>query len=169
MLSTKHDSSMQTITSRRKEINKPSVVVDYNKGKAFIDLSDQMSVYSPYLRRTLKWYKTVVFHLLTATTVVNALVLYNKINNTKINITKFKEKIVEDLLRKNCEERPSLMPPPSSSGTKRKHCLRESPGQKRLTRKDVPFTTTLCQRNKEVSTREKKLKELIRSVTNATS
>lgn len=158
MLSTKHDSSMQTITSRRKEINKPSVVVDYNKGKAFIDLSDQMSAYSPYLRRTLKWYKRVVFHLLTATTVVNALVLYNKINNTKINITKFKEKIVEDLLRKNCEERPSLMPPPSSSGTKRKHCLRESPGQKRLTRKDVPFATTLCQRNKEVSTRIKKLK-----------
>lgn len=85
MLSTKHDDSMLTFLQRGKELSKPAMVVEYNKGKAFIDLSDQMAAYSPYVRRTVKWYKRLLFHLITSTAMVNSLHLYNVINNKKID------------------------------------------------------------------------------------
>lgn len=70
MLSTKHDDSVTTFMKKGKECTKPAVVLDYNKGKTFIDLSDQMAAYAPYCRRTVKWYKRLLFHLVTATTVL---------------------------------------------------------------------------------------------------
>ena len=36
--------------------DKPMVVVDYNRGKCAVDLSDQMITHSTPRRRTLKWY-----------------------------------------------------------------------------------------------------------------
>ncbi|XP_050303751.1 piggyBac transposable element-derived protein 4-like [Anthonomus grandis grandis] len=54
MLSTKHDDSTVTLAKKDREVIKPKVIVDYNQGKAFIDLSDQMSAYAPVLRRTSK-------------------------------------------------------------------------------------------------------------------
>ena len=47
MLSTKHDG----VLSRN---GKPQVVEDYNKVKGFVDLSDQMAAYTPFVRRTSK-------------------------------------------------------------------------------------------------------------------
>ncbi|XP_050300132.1 piggyBac transposable element-derived protein 4-like [Anthonomus grandis grandis] len=55
MLSTKHDDLTITLAKKGKEVIKPKVIVDYNQGKAFIDLLDQMSAYAPFLRRTSKW------------------------------------------------------------------------------------------------------------------
>lgn len=133
MLSTKHDHSIVQVVNKGTEKSKPAMIVDYNKGKAFIDLSDQMSSYSPCLRRTLKWYKRLFFHLVTATTVVNALHLYNKINNKKIDITKFKEEIVKELTRTESEMESQISP--ASCSKKRRHILKEVEGQKRTTRK----------------------------------
>lgn len=73
MLSTKHDDSMIQITRRGQKVSKPAMVVDYNQGKAFIDHSNQMVSYAPFVRRTNKWYGRLVFHLNTSTVVVNAL------------------------------------------------------------------------------------------------
>ncbi|KAL1454531.1 hypothetical protein WDU94_010767 [Cyamophila willieti] len=50
VLSTKHDDSMKTYEKRGSERTKPAMIVDNNMGKGFIDLSDQMAAYSPYLR-----------------------------------------------------------------------------------------------------------------------
>ena len=45
------------ITNKSNErIMKPQVIVDYNKGKQGIDLSDQLSTYYASLRRPKKWY-----------------------------------------------------------------------------------------------------------------
>lgn len=74
---------------------KPAVVMDYNKGKSFIDLTDQMAAYHSPLRRSLKWYRKVVFDLLLTTSVINALSLFKSIVNKNITITQFKEQIVE--------------------------------------------------------------------------
>lgn len=129
MLSTKHDDSLVRFVHRGQEKSKPAVVMEYNQGKAFIDLSDQMAAYAPYVRRTVKWYKRVAFHLLTSTTVVNALHLYNKVNNKKISIIKFKEAIIQSLI---CPDRLSIDRPSTS---RQKHVLKEAEGQKRVTRK----------------------------------
>ncbi|XP_050298584.1 piggyBac transposable element-derived protein 4-like [Anthonomus grandis grandis] len=127
-LSTKHDDSTVTLAKKGKEVIKPKVIVNYNQGKAFIDLSDQMSAYAPCLRRTSKWYKRLVFHLITATTIVNALHLYKK----KISITTFKEEVVSGLIEN--DEKLNTVSRPSTSRTQR--CtLKEVEGQKRVTRK----------------------------------
>lgn len=54
MISTKHVDEMRTVVKHGKVISKPGVILDYNKGKSLIDLSDQMSSYHSPLRRTLK-------------------------------------------------------------------------------------------------------------------
>lgn len=132
MLSTKHDDSVTSFIKKGKEVRKPEVVMDYNKGKGFIDLSDQMAAYSPYVRRTVKWYKRLLFHLITSTTIVNSLHLYNKINNKKMSITNFREAVVLGLL----QTEDSVPRPSTSRETSRPACvLREVPGQKRVTRK----------------------------------
>ncbi|XP_039300901.1 piggyBac transposable element-derived protein 1-like [Nilaparvata lugens] len=58
MLSTKHVDNMQTVEKRGREVTKPAAVFDYNKGKSFIDLSDQMGAYSGCLRRGVKWFRS---------------------------------------------------------------------------------------------------------------
>lgn len=45
MISFKHESEMVEMSDCGKTFMKPKVVVDYNKGKSPIDLSDQMSSY----------------------------------------------------------------------------------------------------------------------------
>jgi len=61
MISTKHNSEMVEQHMKGKIIKKPKVVIDYNTGKASIDLSDQMSSYSNPLRRSLNWLKKLTF------------------------------------------------------------------------------------------------------------
>lgn len=130
MLTTKHDDSLKTFLNKGRECIKPAVVLDYNKGKTFIDLSDQMAAYAPYCRRTVKWYKRLLFHLITATTIVNALHLFNTLNGKRINITRFKELIVSGLLNSDAD-----VMRPSTSRDPQRHTLKELEGQKRVTRK----------------------------------
>lgn len=106
MLSTKHDSEMISIDHHGKCIEKPKVVIDYNLGKSPIDLSDQLSSYSNPLRRSIKWYKKVVLDTLLNIGVVNSLVLFNKVTNSKMKITAFRTMLAENLVKKN-----DIMPP----------------------------------------------------------
>lgn len=53
MLSTKHDNSMKSFNRRGKTFEKPNVVAEYNKGKGYIDLSDQMGSYHTCLRKSI--------------------------------------------------------------------------------------------------------------------
>uniref|UniRef100_A0A8D9BFI6 PiggyBac transposable element-derived protein domain-containing protein n=1 Tax=Cacopsylla melanoneura TaxID=428564 RepID=A0A8D9BFI6_9HEMI len=85
------------------------MVVAYNQCKTYIDLSDQMTSYAPYLRRTVKCYRRVALEMLLGSCAVNALVLYNKMN-TKMGITDFKDAIPMGLLFPPDEERPPRAP-----------------------------------------------------------
>lgn len=49
--------SMITVQSKRENRLKPKVVLDYNRDKSFIDVSDQMASYGSPLRKSLKWYR----------------------------------------------------------------------------------------------------------------
>jgi len=50
MLRTKHDSRMIQISHRNTIKTKQQVVLDYNTGKSYIDLADQMESYSNTLQ-----------------------------------------------------------------------------------------------------------------------
>ena len=44
---------------------KPYMVDDYNQAKGYVDLLDQMAAYTPFLRKTSKWYLRLLMHLIT--------------------------------------------------------------------------------------------------------
>ncbi|VDL74272.1 unnamed protein product [Nippostrongylus brasiliensis] len=91
MLSTMHGDS------RSERTDKPTIVHAYNEGKTFVDTSDQMASYSPFVRRTCKWYIRLFFHLLTQTALVNAWKLYCA-TKERIGLTKFKILITREWL-----------------------------------------------------------------------
>ena len=101
MISTSHTDEMSEMKNKfGKNVTKPQMVLAYNKGKSPIDTSDQMASYNTTLMRTVKWYHKVVIELIFGT-ILNSLVLYNKVNITKWSFTKFKEHIVNDLIKKD--------------------------------------------------------------------
>lgn len=116
MLSTLHDNAIN-------QDGKPVIVEDYNSGKMYVDISDQMAAYTPFLRRTTKWYIRLFFHLLTQTALVNSWRLYcDNVNKVKLN--DFKIEIIESLLENDRQYVP-----------KTKHWLEELDGPKALSRK----------------------------------
>lgn len=104
MLTTKHGSEMKEIDVRggRKK-SKPEAVIDYNSAKAFIDYGDQMAAYSCSLRRSIKWYRKIIFDLILSTAVVNSLFVFKSVRRKNIKITEFKESLVRQLFKKDLE------------------------------------------------------------------
>lgn len=94
MLSTKHTTEMVDVHQRGGIVQKPVSVVDYNKSKGFIDISDQMKSYSTALRKSVKWYRKIAIELLLGSAIVNAYVVHQKVTNSKMSITSFKEELV---------------------------------------------------------------------------
>lgn len=90
--------STNKVNRQGEEICKPQCVIDYNKAKKGVDYSDQMSSYHTVIRKSLKWYRKVLFELLLGTTVVNAWIVYNMTANTKLGITEFRRQLAEDLI-----------------------------------------------------------------------
>ncbi|KAL5244229.1 hypothetical protein ACI65C_011639 [Semiaphis heraclei] len=88
---------IETINKRGQTTKKPEIVIDYNKGKALVDICDQRSSYHSPLRKSMKWYRKVAIEIILSTSVLNAMCLYNKVNKTKIGITEFKEMLVKDM------------------------------------------------------------------------
>lgn len=98
-LSTKHVGKIVKVSSgRNAEVDKPDVIVDYNKSKAFIDLSDQIKAYSTSLRKGIKWYRKIAVELLLGSAMVNAYLLYKGVTGRNLSITAFREEVAESLL-----------------------------------------------------------------------
>ncbi|KAJ8881418.1 hypothetical protein PR048_017899 [Dryococelus australis] len=80
---------------------KPKAIIDYNRGKAAIDLSHQLSSYSTSLRRSLKLYHKVVIELLLGTIVVNADIIYCQVTGKKTTFTNFWKALVKQMMTLN--------------------------------------------------------------------
>lgn len=72
--------SMVNVTQRRGDKIKRQVIVEYNAEKSFIDVSDQISSYNSFSRRSLKWYRKVAFEILLNVAVVNTSSLFFQTN-----------------------------------------------------------------------------------------
>ena len=77
LLAANAPSTSNTTPSTRSKL-KPKTVIEYNKGKADIDLSDQMGAYASVLRKGIKWYRKLAFELLLGVAVVNAYFIFKK-------------------------------------------------------------------------------------------
>ena len=64
---------------------------------AGVDRSDQLTSYYSCPRKSVRWYKKVIFHLMDVT-VVNSFLLYREITKSKMNLLSFREAIIKGLL-----------------------------------------------------------------------
>lgn len=129
VLSTKHTVRFHNITKNGRVISKPQIIIDYNKGKGAVDLSDQMTSYCTPLRKSVKWYKKLAIDLLLNTSVVNALILYKTVTNDMIQIVDFRRKLLNVFCQKNEEVLKRKMP------KRLKHTLVKREGTSRKSRR----------------------------------
>ena len=83
----------------REAIKKPEIVVNYDKYMGGVDRSDQMVSYATFNARTLKWWKRVIFHVISLT-VLNAYILYKTTTNDRVKLLhrQFRKKLVGELV-----------------------------------------------------------------------
>lgn len=99
MISTIHDNSMVEIQKRDKTIQKPAVVLAYNKDMGGVDLLDNLlHFYSLDRTHLKKYYKKIFFHLLNIT-IVNAYILYTQSGGKKSRLN-FTIELAEGLIQK---------------------------------------------------------------------
>ena len=81
MLSSFHEPTMSVLTRQRHEtdehIRKPGCIVEYTKKMGGVDLCDQLNQYNTIARKTKKWWRKLLFHLMNVC-MVNAFGLYSK-------------------------------------------------------------------------------------------
>lgn len=100
LLITIDSAEMIEVRKRNKIMMKPSVVLSYNKGKAAIDLADQLASYNSPLRKSLKWFRKVAIDMICNVAIVNAHYLFSTVTNKKISITDFRSSLVNSLVHK---------------------------------------------------------------------
>ena len=103
MLSTVHKGEMMTTGKRcyrtDNEILKPDSVLDYTLNMRLVDKSDMMIGTIDCLRKSLKWYRKLFFHLLDVT-LLNAYYLYLVKTGNKPSLRKFGYQVIFQLLEK---------------------------------------------------------------------
>lgn len=59
-----------------------------------------MGSYHTCLRKSIKWYRKLIFDIICNTTMVNALSIYTSVTGQKIALVDFREAVIEGLLQK---------------------------------------------------------------------
>ena len=78
---------------------RPQVIASYDKYMGGVDRADQMVSYATYAARTLKWWKRVIFHTISAA-ILNAYIIYKQTttDRTPMLHRQFRKKLVRDLV-----------------------------------------------------------------------
>lgn len=100
-LSTKNDLQMVESEKLRRDGTRkitPAVILDYNRTKQGVDMSDQLASYHSPLRRSIRWYHKVVFEIVLNIAIVNSRIIFNKLTKKNVSMKSFREAIVRYLL-----------------------------------------------------------------------
>ena len=98
MVSTRASAATTTVSSRSTHTPtvKPVVVDSYNHHMNGVDLADQHAVYYSFIRKTVKWWRKVVFWLV-ETAVVNSYILYKETVPNPMSHMAYRRSVVESL------------------------------------------------------------------------
>ena len=77
-------------------VMKPTCILDYNRYMSGVDHLDQISSYYPCARKTVKWSKKLVLHLLHLA-VMNGFILYKKYNRGITSVLDFLMAVIRDM------------------------------------------------------------------------
>ena len=120
MISTMHSSSFSDTGKKDRAtgeaIRKPQIVLDYNKYMGGVDLSDFLTNTYADMRKTLKWYKKLIFYL-NDLAVTNAYIVYCVVTKKKVKHLNFVLDLIEQLISygsSHSQDRPK----PGRSGRK---------------------------------------------------
>lgn len=101
MLTTLHKNSMKPTgkidRSTKEEIQKPECILDYNEHMGSVDKSDLLLSSVESVRKTVKWYKKLFFHLVDLS-LLNSHVLYKTVTGKNISILDFQLQLVKQIL-----------------------------------------------------------------------
>jgi len=89
-------------------VNKPKAVIEYNANMRGVDRLDQKIKPYECLRKSVRWYRKLFFHLMDIT-LVNAHIVYEKSGGEKCSLLQFRHKVIHGLLEKYAMERKSFM------------------------------------------------------------
>jgi hypothetical protein len=78
LVSTFHDDSMEDVTTRKRVIQKSSVVLDYNKNMVGVDRNDGQLQNYKLARERLKYYYQKMFRYLLDVVCLNTFIIYKK-------------------------------------------------------------------------------------------
>ena len=115
---------------------KPKSIIDYNKAKQGIDLSDQYNSYYTPRRKGSKWWRKLAFEFLLGTAITNSWLLFNKYFNKdkKISLLNFKESILTSYFEIERANTPAV-PISGRGNTTNPHFLKNFIGQARVSRR----------------------------------
>lgn len=85
ILSTKHTDEMSTNERRGCYLDKPKSIFEYNKCKAFTNISDERESYNTFFRCGTKWIRKLTTEILIGTNAVSALHLQHTIKKENVN------------------------------------------------------------------------------------
>lgn len=81
-------------------IMKPDVVVDYTKNMRLVDKTDMMIASVECIRKSVKWYKKLYYHMLDVA-MLNAYNMYVVHKNVKTSLRIFSKQVIQGLLDKH--------------------------------------------------------------------
>ena len=129
MISTSSSAAVTTVTFRNRHVQpkvKPVVVDSYNHHMNGVDIADQYAVYYSFVRKTVKWWRKVVFWLL-ETAMVNSYLLHTECTGTLMS---FRRSVVEALASAHI-----TTAPPRPVGRPRKRANAVELGPERLNKR----------------------------------
>lgn len=115
MATTIHRAEYDILDKQRQDgtpILKPTCITEYVKKMGGVDVSDQIVQYYTVIRKTVKWWRKLFFHLYNLA-VANAYILHNKYAEKKYSQHDFRVEVARALI----EQAPNA-PKPSKSGRK---------------------------------------------------
>ncbi|KAJ8928125.1 hypothetical protein NQ314_019351 [Rhamnusium bicolor] len=107
MLSTIHTDEMIVCgkTLQGEDKRKPLCILNYNENMGAIDKTDMLLSSTESVRKTIRWYKKVFFHLLDLS-ILNAHVIYKMKTGENIPLLQFQIKLIKEIVEKYQKFRP---------------------------------------------------------------
>lgn len=79
MISKKYSNTIEEVMNKRGIKLQLKFIIDYKRGKGYIDLSDQMGSYCSCLRRGVKWYYKVAMDTFCNTSLLDIFSIYKEV------------------------------------------------------------------------------------------
>lgn len=160
-LTTMHTLSFQATGKRDhrtgREVLKPSAVLDYNKNMGAVDKTDMLLSSVGSVRKSVKWYKKLFFHILDMS-LINSHSLYQNNSGKTLSLADYQLKVIRQLLQKYHTDRTPRRPSSLSSDSPLRLTGRHFPSYVPPTKKKTN-PTRHCHVCSNTNRREKKRKE----------